>query len=138
MAWLGADAVAVLTSDLRVEHDLAFQSEGGVGEVQIQPYGDVSAPLRASSCPAESTPETTESSAEELLEDVLESAELAEEILTAERLTAIVPRPLLRIRKHLVGFSDLSEAVLCLRITRIGIGMGIARQRSKCLLDLVL
>jgi hypothetical protein len=79
------------------ESNFALNTERGLCKVEVKTYCNILTTLRATTRTAEAA-KSTEPATEELLKDVLETAELAEEVLTAKRLSPIVSRPLHRIR----------------------------------------
>ena len=80
----------------------------------------------------------TGSSAKELAKNVIQYAEVAEEILAAERLSAVVGATPLRVRQHFVGLGDLPKLGFRLGIVGIRIGMRITGEAAKRLLDVIL
>jgi hypothetical protein len=137
VARLCASPFTRLASDVTHESNIALNAERGLRKVEVKTYCNILTTLRAATRTAEAA-KSTETAAEELLKDVLETAKLAEEILTAKRLSSIVPRPFLRIRENLVGFSHFSETMFGFRVARIRIGMCLSGQLPKRLLDLLL
>lgn len=134
MVPLRTGTVARRADHARHERHGPFNSERRLGKVKVESDSNIPSPLGTATDPAEATPERP---AEELLEDVLDSAELAEQILSSKGLAAIVRGTFLRIRKHFVGFGDLSEPIFSLLVARVRIRMCLSCECTKRLLDLV-
>ena len=135
MSWLRTTGTTCRAFDLCGECNDLLGTKGRVVQVEIEPHRDITSAFWSSAPSSKSS--TAEATAEELLENVLETTELAEEVLTAERLTPVVSGPLLWIREDLVRFCDATKAVLCLGIARVRIRMRLPGEPSKCGLDLV-
>jgi hypothetical protein len=118
----------------RAELDVTFDAERCLRQVEIDAQRHVLTALRTTAI----STEPPESATEELLENVLDTAELAEKVLAAKGLAAIVFRSFLRIREHLVRLSYITKSRLCLRVPWIGIRVSLSRQLSERLPDLVL
>jgi hypothetical protein len=108
------------------EFNLAFVAERGFRKIKIDADGNVPALLGATSGASESSKATSESAAKELLEDVLETTELAEEILPTEGLSPVETRTFPLVRKHLVRLGNLSETRFRGSVTWIGIWMRLS------------
>jgi hypothetical protein len=102
--------------------DRAADSDCGFSQVQVNRYPDVAATLRA---PPAHAAKTAKSTPEELLENVIEAPEVAEEIARTELLPTIERGASLWVGKNLVGLGNLPKPRFGRRIIRIGIGMGI-------------
>ncbi len=100
---------------------------------EIDPYGDVTPALD----PAPSSAAKAETPAEELLQDVVEAAEVAEQISRRELLAPVVGGPPVLVGEHFIGLGDLPERGFGSRIVGIGVGMGIPGELTESLLDVL-
>jgi hypothetical protein len=130
--WFRSGTVACVARHTSGERHLLVGPESCLDQFQIEPYGNVTASLRATAPAAEAA----ETATKELLQDVLEATELAEQVLSTKRFASIVSGPLLGVGENLVSLRYLSEALLGRGITRIRIGMCLSRELTKRLLDL--
>ncbi len=137
VARFGAGPVARHASDGSSERHLPLEAERGLVEVEFETHRDILTAIRPTGRATESSEAAEPPSAEELLEDVLEAAELAEEILAAEGLAAIVTCAFLGVGEHFVRLGDLPEPVFGLCVPWVRIGVCLAGEATKRLLDLL-
>src|SRR5690606_39363043 len=136
-AGLGAGGLAGLAGHGRSDLDRLPRSEHRLVELEVDHDLEVCTPRRAAGPAATATEGAA--AAEERLEDVVDPARAEAggsaraDALGAE---AVVALPLLGVREHLVGLSDLLEALSGLRI-RVRVGVQLTGEAAVRLLDLV-
>ncbi len=101
--------------------------------VRLDGDTEITAPGRSSAPGAAKSAKTAEAGPEELLQYLIEAAEIAEQISGPELLATVVCGTPIRVGEDLVRLGDLPETCFRLRIVRIGIGVGLSGELAKCL-----
>ena len=139
-AGLGAVAAAVLAALDGLEGDLHLGAAGGLLEVDLGADGDIAAG-RGPAWPAAAECPSERPAAEEGLEDVGDRAEALEVggvAAAAQALVAVavIGRAAVGVGQDLVGLGRLLELLLGLRVVAVDVGVQLAGELAKRLLDL--
>ena len=127
---LRAEAVATITGTRCTKLDLPVRSHRSLLQGQRNRCPDIGPSPGAGTT-------TAESASEELLENVVESTKLREQIPAADGLAVVVASLSLRVRQHLVGLGDLAKADFGGWVIRIRVRVGLPSESAECVLDLV-
>ncbi len=135
MARLRANAIAAVTRTGRTELDLTGHTSRGVRQRDRHRRPEVVAASRTR--PSAPAAEPSESPTEELLQYLVEAAELREQVTAPVDLAPVVAGSALRIGEHFVGLGDLPESSLSPGIVRIRVGVCIPCKLTERFLDLI-
>jgi hypothetical protein len=127
---LRANAAATIARSWSAELDLPAGCGGCLREGDRDRCPDVLPPPGTGSA-------TAEAPSEELLQNVVESPELGEQISTAEDFAVVVSGLPLWVGEHFIGLGDFAKASLGRRIIRVCVRMGLAGEPTKRVLDLL-